>query len=1172
MDNDRTSPEDSPDSGIYPEPGISQPERRALVKQLLDAAAKADSGHQRDPALVQQILELAEALENRPITRRSLLQLAAISTSVLLVNTVIPDISTTACDFNIPTVTSCKKIEELPQDSPDFSASVLRREDMLILRFDFYNLELKNGSLTRKNTSQNAFIGVNFAHGNDYLPQNIAEQAYLETASELSSDTEDPNNVPNPPGGSETPGQPGNVGARLAGGSRLVFKLPPGSSPIPFTLDELLSWEKYELSVAPTALPADEQAKGQEPIEPRPWQTALEVPWQLTLSPNYHAGWAHAHIPVTRNQRTELWHTRMGIRRIDTANPGTWVIDEYERSYRTLRAIWAAGFNRTVTPDANDLLPFRMSLTKNDRWQLVRLMADYNISPPGILPVSYNPQPVEVERFMLSSLGAWLDARGQWPDAPVAADLDLIEWRHLATMARDHYVRVVYKGFLFPTGHSATLVKVTERKFQPVPAGGSLTGQPAAYLRQRFFIVVRQPVKYYPAHSSQPYQGREWPFSSVRITTLITPSLDNPSLHGDAYDLVNQGQKAFWPRVSNADFLFHLIGEDTDGQRTEFTSPLAFISSTLQQSGDVASFLQPAVTAYNTGAANTGRRQRSVTGQKIAFAPSSKKQGVSGGKPGDTSAEVKVLTLGAALPSPASVSLPDTQARFFPVWQEAEVRLPAAEQASGGSLPAPVVIIVHQDYRDKGFNTDSNPGYVWAKLKNTVDLSFNNAGEKSGAVVTPNIKISSLSRSIGVVGNTAGAVPTSFKPEDYFSDAKILGGLLLASIIQSANFGDGRKTPQLTNHVIYPDGNNSQPPQALETRLDWKPDLKADPLNIFEPSGSTSLEVKGVFITPLDPPGEPTYNIKGDLRSFWINLLGKDLLFLRLHFTTVVFTSQTGKKTAVEVDIDKCEFAGALEFVNPLKKFLEKLGKGFAIDITPTQVSAGLSLPIPKVTVGVVAIQNISLGVKLVIPFTGNPARVRFNFCERERPFLLTVFAIGGGGFFAIEIGLDGVERLEASLEFGATMALDIGIATGKAHIMGGIYFEMEKVGQPEETVALTAYIRMGGSLKILGLVTLSVEFYLGLKYQKPPDELWGQAKITVKVEVLFFSASVELSVERRIAGGDSGSQSVSAARQGGVWLPLTSISGSDSSGSFEEIMNQDEWNEYASAFAALPV
>ena len=37
------------------------------------------------------------------------------------------------------------------------------------------------------------------------------------------------------------------------------------------------------------------------------------------------------------------------------------------------------------------------------------------------------------------------------------------------TLARDQYVRVVYKGYLLPFGHRASLVKVTERHFLSHP-------------------------------------------------------------------------------------------------------------------------------------------------------------------------------------------------------------------------------------------------------------------------------------------------------------------------------------------------------------------------------------------------------------------------------------------------------------------------------------------------------------------------------------------------------------------------------------------------------------------------------------------------------------------------------------------------------------------------------
>ena len=63
---------------------------------------------------------------------------------------------------------------------PDFSVSVLRRDDLLALDFQFFNLALEGGGgkppqLVRKDSTQPAFLVAQFNS-----PQNIAEQAYLE--------------------------------------------------------------------------------------------------------------------------------------------------------------------------------------------------------------------------------------------------------------------------------------------------------------------------------------------------------------------------------------------------------------------------------------------------------------------------------------------------------------------------------------------------------------------------------------------------------------------------------------------------------------------------------------------------------------------------------------------------------------------------------------------------------------------------------------------------------------------------------------------------------------------------------------------------------------------------------------------------------------------------------
>jgi hypothetical protein len=127
----------------------------------------------------------------------------------------------------------------------------------------------------------------------------------------------------------------------------------------------------------------------------------------------------------------------------------------------------------------------------------------------------------------------------------------------------------------------------------------------------------------------------------------------------------------------------------------------------------------------------------------------------------------------------------------------------------------------------------------------------------------------------------------------------------------------------------------------------------------------------------------------------------------------------------------------------------------------------------------------------------------------------------GGGGFFSIDIGIAGVQMLEAALEFGASVALNLGVASGKASIMGGFYFQMAGAD-----FALTGYFRAAGSLSVLGIITVSCEFYLGLTYASKGisphgGTLWGQAKLTVKIEILFFSTSVSISMEREFAGSD---------------------------------------------------
>jgi len=236
-------------------------------------------------------------------------------------------------------------------------------------------------------------------------------------------------------------------------------------------------------------------------------------------------------------------------------------------------------------------------------------------------------------------------------------------------------------------------------------------------------------------------------------------------------------------------------------------------------------------------------------------------------------------------------------------------------------------------------------------------------------------------------------------------------------------------------------------------------------------------------------------------------------------------------------------FAGPLKFVNTLKNLLP--ANGFSdppyLDITASGIRAGYVLGIPSFGVGIFSIQNIGLSAGLSLPFVDQPAGVRFAVSERHKPFLTTVALFGGGGFFAIALNARGIEQIEAAIEFGGNLSLNLGIASGGVYVMAGIYFSMTG-----DEVKLTGYLRCGGYLEVLGLISISIEFYLGFTYRdKGGDkgEVWGQATVRVCVKIAFVNKSVPLTVERKFAGaaGDP---------------------------TFDQLVEPEDWEAYCRAFA----
>ena len=79
----------------------------------------------------------------------------------------------------------------------------------------------------------------------------------------------------------------------------------------------------------------------------------------------------------------------------------------------------------------------------------------------------------------------------------------------------------------------------------------------------------------------------------------------------------------------------------------------------------------------------------------------------------------------------------------------------------------------------------------------------------------------------------------------------------------------------------------------------------------------------------------------------------------------------------------------------------------------------------------------------------------------------------------------------------------------------------------------------MGGELSVLGIISVSLEFYLIFAYESVGAKkyAYGRATLTVKVEVLMFSTSVEISVEKRFGGSGGDPHFLETFETPAVWI-----------------------------------
>ena len=592
-----------------------------------------------------------------------------------------------------------------------FSFRILRPADLVDLTCDAVGCQVSGqGKLTAM--TDDAHLVVHFGI------QHINEEAWAETP---------PLPTPRPV-----------AGARAAGPSRVAFNLPAGTA-FDFTAAGVLAGlTTLGLRVAPLAVPAGQPrppGTGGNPVIPAPDQTAIEAPYRLVVSPDgTYGAFAHSADPVVAqndSNRVELWHSRLAVRGADP-----------DPARRTVRPIWTRDTEYPL-PDRGApvyALPAATLPTPDERIAFVAQSA-------GPVTKDFQPVPFSVDRLYLSTLGAWLDWQCDWPSLNPSA------YRHQARGGRDQYVRVELPVYLFPFGHLATLVFITERKIDPADP------DPGAYLRLRNFIVLRQHTVAYTDKTLN-----NLPFTSVTIDPLVSPDFDVVTVDPSA---------PFVPTVNNTNYQWKITAVDHAGRTVTMATPLVAVpmhkGATAANGQDI--WVQQVLPK---GLIDVGDAE-------VAFAPERKR--------GDSTSRVRYLELAGAQPVDGTGN-PVANGTCVPSLYRAHITIPALSGLNpGGSGISAVGYAGH--YKDKGFD-GTDPGELYLVLDDPTGLNFGGSSDRGGGFIAPSVSVGALSRSLGAVGDNgsgsgagSGITTGQFDPSAFFGSMlpKLFGLIELTEII-----------------------------------------------------------------------------------------------------------------------------------------------------------------------------------------------------------------------------------------------------------------------------------------------------------------------------------------------------------------------------------------------------
>ncbi len=242
----------------------------------------------------------------------------------------------------------------------------------------------------------------------------------------------------------------------------------------------------------------------------------------------------------------------------------------------------------------------------------------------------------------------------------------------------------------------------------------------------------------------------------------------------------------------------------------------------------------------------------------------------------------------------------------------------------------------------------------------------------------------------------------------------------------------------------------------------------------------------------------------------------------------LAFNQESGLK--VEFDPKKIRVHNAMRFVQEYlaELFPEEVG-GLAIlkqDGIPVGLMHEFALPPVTVNFGTSGVSNISIGNRFsLIAFPNFVLRNTFNLSRKERPFIFSIFILGGSGYIELDVEYQPIKgELAVSAEFAAgasaALAFAAGPFSGQVFIAfsAGVAYRKAIGGESELLVSVSLVV--AGYVDVAGIVSCHINLVLQMTY-RDNGQIDAEGRVSVSIRISrFFRLKASANARYKLRGG----------------------------------------------------